>query len=445
MDIALIIQAVLFAILLMFSGFFSSSETAFFSLNPTNMEQLRHTNHPRLALIEKLLNNPRRLIVTILIGNELVNVAASNISASLLLRFVEAEDMWWVNITIMLPILLLIGEITPKTLAVRNNTAFVTYQSQPIHLFSRLITPIRWIVRHISDFFITLIIGKQIKKERVITEDMVRTLTNEAANRGQIDEQEKQYIHKIFDFGNKTTKDVMTPRMDMYTLSINSTLKEVLAVFQKTRAVRVPLFDGDRDNIIGVLLYRDLLRTDPMALKKAGSLRSIMREPFFVPETRPAADLFHLFHERKRTTAFALDEHGGISGFITIEHLLHKVLDADNLPLNTLSKEKTTQALKEGQLTIQGSMEIHKFNQITQANLPETAKSMAGLLFHHKGELPQEGDVISLSDWHFTILSMQGRRIHQINACAKKPQQEIKQITYQEKTDQQPIEVPATT
>ena len=166
MELQLIIELLLFAILMGFSAFFSSSETAFFSLNPVQLEQMRRDDNSKLDLIKHMLSEPRRLIVTILIGNEFVNVAASVISASIVITLLGAENKYF-NLIIMVPILLLVGEITPKTLALRHNVAFATAQSQPIALFEKLITPIRWVVRIVADGITTLIVGKERARRRL--------------------------------------------------------------------------------------------------------------------------------------------------------------------------------------------------------------------------------------------------------------------------------------
>ena len=191
---------------MLFSGFFSSSETSLFSLNKLQLEQMRRDDNPRTRLIERLLSEPRRLIVTILIGNEFVNVAASVISAAIVIRFLGADSKL-VNLLIMIPILLLVGEITPKTLAIRNNVAFATFQSRPIELFARLISPVRWAVRLVAEWFTTLIVGKERSRASIVTEDMVRTLAQEAVGDGVLDLHEARYIEQIFDFGNPTVED----------------------------------------------------------------------------------------------------------------------------------------------------------------------------------------------------------------------------------------------
>ena len=187
MDLAFWLELALFICLMGLSGFFSSSETAMFSLNQRHLEQMRRDKNPRIDLITRMLSEPRRLIVTILIGNEFVNVAASVISAAMVIQVFGAENKLF-NLFIMVPILLLVGEITPKTLAIRNNVAFSTFESKPIDIFARMITPLRWAVRNFSDWFTTLIVGKERSRGNIITEDMVRTLAHEAVGEGVLDQ-----------------------------------------------------------------------------------------------------------------------------------------------------------------------------------------------------------------------------------------------------------------
>jgi putative hemolysin len=228
MDPALWIELAVFVVLLVFSGFFSSTETALFSLSSFHLDQMRKAKNPRIDLIERLRSEPRRLIVTILIGNEFVNVAASVISAAVIIKLFGAEnDM--LNLLVMVPILLLFGEITPKVLAIRNNMAFASFQARPIHLFARLITPLREVIRHVAEFFITLIVGKQRSQGNLVTEDMIRTLVTDAVGEGALDSQEARYIEKIFDFGNKSLRDIMRPRSDIEFLSADLSVPELIA------------------------------------------------------------------------------------------------------------------------------------------------------------------------------------------------------------------------
>jgi putative hemolysin len=322
MAITFWIELFLFIVLMGLSGFFSSSETSLFSLSRSQLEQMRRDGNPRVPLIERLLSQPRRLIVTILIGNEFINVAASALSAEIVIELLGAENKL-VNLFVMVPILLLVGEITPKTLAIRNNTVFAGFLSRPIELFAFLITPLRRAVRSVADGVTTLIVGSERSRSNIVTEDMVRTLAKEAVGEGVLDPVEAQYINRIFDLGNKTVAQVMTPWSRIFFLPADMPLPVMVRQLHRTRHTKVPVCDGNRNTILGILYARDLLGLDTAALTASpDGLKRLLREPRYVPDSEPAADVFHLFRQRRLSTALAVDENGAVTGLITMEDLL---------------------------------------------------------------------------------------------------------------------------
>ena len=414
MDYVLWLELGLFIILMGLSGFFSSSETALFSLSKLQMEQMRQDNHPRVGLIERMIEKPRRLIITILIGNELVNVAASVISASVVIRILGAENKW-INLFIMVPILLLVGEITPKTLAIRNNIAFAGFESRPIEIFARFIKPVRWLIRKVADLFITLIIGKERSHGNIITEDMVRTLAHDAVGEGTLDRNEAQFIEHIFDFGNKTLQDVMTPRSYIFFLSMDTPLPEMIAELRRTRHTKAPIYQGKRDNIVGILHVRDLLGIDmEELLKNQKKFKELLREPYFVPESKSAAELFHTFRERKLSIALTVDEYGGVTGLVTMEDLLECIFGDIHSP-SDVYRQADIKELRDGRYTIDGAMPISDFNQEIGSNLSEEfAETIGGLLLHEYGELPPKDTIIELDELRFTVEEVEDNRIKKV-------------------------------
>ncbi len=411
MDIVLILELLLFCVLMLLSGFFSSSETSLFSLNSVQLEQMRRDENPRITLIERLLSEPRRLIVTILIGNEFVNVAASVISAAIVIQLFGAENKM-MNLFIMVPILLLVGEITPKTLAIRNNVAFATFQSRPIELLARLIAPLRWLVRVIAEWFTTLIVGHELNLGSIVTRDMVRTLALEAVGDGVLDKNEARYIEQIFDFGNRTVEDVMTPRSNVVFLPADIPFTEMVAELKRTRHTKVPVYRDHRDEVLGLLHTRDLLAEDIETLQqKPQRLLDILREPYFVPETKPAAELFHTFRKRRLSVALAVDEYGGVTGLISMEDLLECIFGDIPSPSDQYSETDVAVA-DDGTRLVDGSLPISQFNEELGANLDEGEfETLAGRILHEFGELPEEGTAISLGGFNFTVEEVESNRL----------------------------------
>ncbi len=405
---------VLFICLMILSAFFSSSETALFSLSSAQLEHMRRKKHPRIDLIQRLLSRPRCLIMTILIGNDLVNVSASVISASIIIHLMGVGSQW-INLLVMVPVLLLFGEVTPKTLAIRNNIAFASFESRPIEYFSRLVSPLRWLVRTISDLFITLIIGKDRSRGNIITEDMVRILAHEAVGEGALDRAEAQFIDHIFDFGDKTLEDILTPRSDIFFLPLESSISEKVEELRRTRHTKVPIYREHRDNVVGILYARDLLGVDLETLSRnPAEFVKLLREPYFVPESKPAAELFNTFRKRRMSCALTVDEYGGVTGLVTMEDLLECIFGDIHSP-SDISPQTYIQKQGEHLFRIDGAMPVADLNEQLGSDLDEeSADTIGGLLLHQYGELPSKGIVIVIGKFSFKVLEVEENRIKEL-------------------------------
>lgn len=422
-----LIQLAVFVVLLGCSAFFSGTEVAMFSLNQIQLQQMSKDNHPRLPLIRQLLSDPRSLIATILIGNELVNVAASNISATLLIKLLGGEDKWWVNILVMLPILLLIGEITPKTIAVRNSIAFASAVAPLLNMFMRFITPLRKVVRWVANIFITMIVGAQKEKKSAVTEEMVRSLAEQAAEDGVLDESEREYIHNIFAFGNSRVQDVMVPRARITFLPKQATWQEAINIFQQTGLTRIPVFDGHRDDIVGILHVRDMIQSGPALAREPQGLVKLLRKPYFVVGTRLVSSLFQTFKERKQTYAMVVDEFGGLIGLVTMDDLLETIFGELHGSLGRKPKAEELHAMPNGCFQFKGVISLEEFNRLTGSRLlfPEfEVETLAGAILHHLGELPVVGQKVHIAGWEFTVAKLESNRIVQILACRLPPEPE---------------------
>lgn len=416
MDVTLWLQLLAFVVLLGLSAFFSSSETSLFSLDRIQLAQMKRDKNPRVGLIERLLKRPRRLIVTILIGNELVNVTASVISAAVVIQLF-GDDLKWVNVFVMVPLLLLFGEITPKTLAIRHNMRFAAAQCVFIDKFAQLISPLRWAVRKVSDFFITLIVGEERTAANIATEDMVRILAEEGVGEGALDHREAQYIHQIFDFADMSVRDVATPRSQIVMLPVSMSLQAAVRELRRTRHTKVPVHeDGDKDTILGILFARDFLGRHPRAGGEPNGVRAMLRKAYFVPETRPAADLFFYFRRHKLSLAITVDEYGGITGLVTMEDLLECIFGDIESGSEQLKRERIGfERLDEGGYHIDASMTVRQFNDLVGDYLDvDGAETVGGILLNQFGEIPQEGSTMRIGDLVFTLKSVVGHRMGEL-------------------------------
>lgn len=420
-DPVVFLELILFVGLLFLSGFFSGSETALFSLNRTQLIQMERDKHPQVGLVRRLLSEPRRLIVTILIGNELVNVSASVISATLIMHWMGGEEKWWLNIFVMLPILLLFGEITPKTLAMKHNVLFASTVSPWLEKFAKWMTPLRVAVRYVADALTTFVIGKGRSRGNIVTEDMVRTLAAQATDEGVLDSAERQYIENIFDFGNKNVLELSTPPSNMVAISLDTPAVQIIERLHTTKLTRIPIYQGDQNTIVGILHVRDLLNPEiNLHAVDTEGLRALLRKPLFVPATQSVADLFFLFRKKRRSFALVLDEFGGIVGLVTMTDLLGAIFGSLQ-PVATLGKG-ALDANGDTPFRIEGGVSIDAFNRQMETTISAgLATTMGGWLLHHFGELPEKGAAVALHGWRFTVLNVADNRIVDIECRHEEP------------------------
>ena len=382
-------EVVLLLFLLFLSGFFSGSETALFSLARVQVEKLLETRKRKGRHIELLLERPRRLIITILLGNEFVNTSISSISA----------------------VLLLLGEITPKTLAIRKNEAFALFVADPLYYFSRFVAPLRWFIRTISDRVVNLFVSESSRTGSLLTEDVIKTIVEEGEKEGIIDSLEREYIYNVFDFGDSQMDDVMTPRANMFYLPEEMPLEEMIREIKKNHYSKVPIYRENRDNIIGILFATDLIALTPEEIAQSReTLQKILRKPYFVPLTKRADELFHVFQRRKISVAIVLDEYGGVQGLVSMEDLLETIFGdiTDEFEDDSNQHEKIGESI----FRINANMTLDEFNKLLGVELvSEEVDTIGGFVFALFGELPREKSRINYKTLSFTVEKLVNNKI----------------------------------
>ncbi len=298
-NVELIVRGVLQAILLLSSAVFFGSETALFSLSRTNLQQLRYRRDPHSEGIHAMLDEPRRLIISILCGNELVNIASSaNMAAMLLILF--GQDAGWINILVMVPLLLLIGEVTPKTIAVNHPMGFARNVSARIlPRWIYIVTPLREAVRAVADRVTTRLVGESVGRANILKPDELKTLLEEGEATGIIDASERVLIDNLLEASQTDVSHIMTPSPRLCLLDADQSIHELVKTFREYRHPRVPVYRDHWDNVIGFIHSEDVLR-----LVRGGAdldeldIESILRPAHFVPPTLRVDELFQFFQGR---------------------------------------------------------------------------------------------------------------------------------------------------
>lgn len=323
-DISLLFRFIILIIFLTMSAFFSACEAAFFSLTKVRVAALKEKGRMG-EVVAYLLEKPRRLLITIYLGNDFINVAISAVVASISLHIFGNNGLS-VAIGTGTLLLLIFGDIVPKTFAIKNNEKVALFSAYPIKLFSALIYPLQAVFTVIADKAILIFGGRRLEEEPVITEEEIMTMIDVGEEEGAIESEEKELIHSVFGLTDTRVKDLMTPREDIFFIEADTNLKNVIGRIRSSFYSRMPVYEGNIDNIIGILYSKDLMKYAYRRDQPLPDLRDILHPPFFVPRTKKVNELLKEFQKKKVHIAIARDEQGKVSGLITMDDVLTELV-----------------------------------------------------------------------------------------------------------------------
>ena len=324
METLILVKIILIFVLLCFSAFFSGSETALFSLGSVKLFKLKESKHPKAVLVDKLLGNPRRLLISILVGNECINISASALAASLCISLVGFQGKW-IAIAVMTPLILLFGEVLPKTIAVSHSEKFSFFVARPIDIFARIISPLRWTLRRIVDALSALFRTREEKNENIFYEKELKDLVDVGHREGVLEEEERELIHNILKFNDTLVLSIMTPHTTMFTLPHDMTIEKAIKQVTKYRYSRIPVYEHNKSTIIGILNAKDLLTMDTKADGEATAIAEIVRSAYCIPHDRRIQLVLKEFQEKKIHLALVVNKVNKVIGLITIEDVLEEL------------------------------------------------------------------------------------------------------------------------
>lgn len=394
MDTSGVIQLVILAVLLVLSGFFSSAETALTTISNVKVRALADENPTKRVLtLQKILDNKSKLISAVLIGNNIVNISASSLMTSLVIR-IFGNAAVGIATGILTLLVLIFGEIVPKTWAMCNNEKLSLAYSRVIYFLMQILTPVIFIIDKISGIFLGLL-HIDPSNRVVMTETELKTYVDVSHEDGVIEQEEKKLIYNVFEFGDSVAKDIMIPRIDMTTVDVNAAYEELLTIFRESMYTRIPVYENEIDNIIGIVIVKDFLLIND---KENFKIRDIMREGYYTYEYKKTADL--LLEMRLITTnvALVLNEYGATVGMITVEDLLEEIVgeirdefDADEAEL--LKK------LNDNEYEVGGSMKLDDINDALETKFDsEDYDSIGGIMIELLDRFPIEGESVVTED-----------------------------------------------
>jgi len=440
-------------LLLIGSAFFSSSETALCSLTKVQIQRLREDNRKSSVAIVDFLDNPRRLFITVLLGNTFVNIAFVSITSIMLFDLLGKAVASIATILIDTIVLLIIGEITPKTYAIRHAERFSLVVARPLWLFSVLIAPMRIILRRITDFLIPIFGGGDIMETELITPDEFKAMVSAGEAEGAIKEEEREIIHNIFELHDIEAQEAMVPRTEMVCLEVSATIQEAINKAKEVGHSRLPVYRGDIDNICGIFYVKDWLlwrntgieqltiedflsrrtmiherpnveksRVIPLNKEGRGLFNGVentlVRTPIYVLETKKIGALMLELTKRKSKMAILLDEYGGVSGLITVEDIVEELVGDIVDEYDTVNGHQIIyDPNNPTTIKVSGLASIRSINKHLGLELDESqADTIGGYVVNLFELIPTTGDVIvdSQNGLDFEIAAMDGTRVDQV-------------------------------
>ena len=404
METSDVAQLIIIIVLLFLSGFFSSAETAFSTLNRVRMRNLEEEGSKKAARVNKILESYSKMLSAILIGNNIVNLTASSLTTAFVIG-VCGNAYIGLGTGILTIVVLLGGEIIPKTWANLNSEKLALAYSSVIYALMKVMTPVIFIVDLLSKGILKLLHVDPNKKNDTITESELKTYVDVSHEDGQIESDEREMIYNIFEFSDTCVKDIMIPRTNMVTVNADESINDLIKVFHESMYTRIPVYQEDKDSMIGFVNIKDLFIARISGQKNI-SLKSLLREAYYTYEYKKNADLLLEMREKSMNVAFVLNEYGSTVGMVTLEDLLEELVGEIRDEYDEDEKE-LIQKIDDRSYLIEGSMNLSDINDNIGTSLnSDDYDSIGGIIIGQLDRLPEDNESVVLADG--TTLQVKG-------------------------------------
>jgi len=397
--------------MLCLSAFFSSAETALTTVNKMRVRTLAEAGNKRAIMLAKVTENPGKMLSTILVGNNIVNLSASAIMTTLAMQTFGSKAVG-VATGILTLIILVFGEITPKTVSTLNAEKIALAYANAIYWLVMLMTPVIFLINQLSMGVLFLLRIDPKKKQDSITEDELRTIVKVSHEEGVIEMEEKKMINNVFDFGDSLAKDIMIPRIDMVMVDADITYEDLLEVFREERFTRVPVYEKSTDNVIGIINMKDLLLFD-----QNGDflVRDFLRQPLYTYEFKKTAELMMEMRKTFNNIVIVLDEYGATAGLITLEDMLEEIVGEIRDEYDE-DEEDEVREVAPGEYIVEGAMKLDDLNDMLDLNLEsEDYDSIGGLIIGQLEHLPEQGEEVLYENLRLIVDQVEKNRIDKVH------------------------------
>lgn len=426
MDTSAAIQIIVLIILLMLSAFFSSAETSLTTVNKIKMRALAEEGNKKASMVIQITDDSSKMLSAILIGNNIVNLSASSLTTSIAYNLGGSAVA--IATGILTVLILIFGEITPKTMATINSEKMALAYAYPIHFIMVIITPISFIINALSRVVFFILRVDPNAKVNAVTENELRTMVEMGHEDGAIEEEEREMINNVFDLGDAKAKDVMVPGVHVVFADVESSYEELIEIFRENKFTRLPVFEENTDNVIGTINMKDLLLYDNT---KAFNIRDILREAYFTHEHKNISELLVEMRQASLNIAIVLDEYGETAGLITLEDILEEIVGEIHDEYDTNEEEEIFKKINEYEFVIEGSTNLDDLNDRVELGLEsEDYDSLGGYIIEKLDRLPDEKDELTLENGvRIVVDTLDKNRIEKVHIY-------LPEDFYEEKTEE---------
>jgi putative hemolysin len=399
-------------ICLLLSAFFSSSETAFVSLQKIRIEHLVNTKVRGAKRVAKMMERPERFLSTILLGNNFVNTAAAALATFLAVSIWGEEGIIIATIVVTIA-LLIFCETTPKTIATQHAERLSLTLVRPIEAISWLLTPFVIALSWIASGFSKLFGGTPVPRS-LVSEEEIRTMISVGHKEGTVEEEEAEMLHKVFEFGNRPVSEVMVPRTEVVWIEKGTKLADFLNLYAQSPLSRFPVYEDNRDNIVGILSVKDIVMAQAKGtISDEGVIDNLIRPAYFAPETKRISELFAEMRDKNYRMTVVVDEFGGTAGIVSLSGLMEEIVGPVGDELAAIEKEYET--INEYTFQIDGGMRVEEANEEMGLNLPPgDYETVAGFVLNLLGHIPKQGEQVRYKGMRIVITEMRGKKIEKI-------------------------------
>ena len=384
------------------------AETALTSLSNIRLRNMVDENVKNALLIQKVKENSSKLLSAILIGNNLVNIGASALATSIAIE-IWGNDGVGIATGILTMVVLVFGEITPKTYATNNAEKISIIVIKPIYFCMIVFTPVITILNVITGFLLKLLGENRESKKPLVTESELRTMVDVSHEEGVLEREEKEIITNVVDFGNVDAKQIMVPRTDLTAISIDAQYVDVKKIIKNEEFMRYPVYKNNLDNIVGIADAKNIMFYDS---ENEFKVEDIMEEPFYTYESKPASELFREMKDANVSLAVILDEYGGTSGIVTMEDIISEIVG--DIGKDDGESEEIS-VIKEDEYIIDGTTKLDDVNDMTGTKLEsEDVESIGGFVIDLFGRFPQKGESVEKDNLRFEVIEIDKNRIEKL-------------------------------